>query len=88
MRRTLLASALSACFGLIVATSWVLLTPTPAFAAEGSAKCSGGKTVTCEAQSCICWDNMGCTACNQGSDGKWNCSETKCQKTDEEMILY
>lgn len=83
MKRPLLASALSICFSLVAITSWLLLTPTPALAATGTANCSGGQTVSCSADACWCFDGYGCDACNKQSNGTYKCTTTRCKSDDE-----
>lgn len=68
---------------MVAATFWLLLTPTPAFAATGSANCAGGKPVTCAAEICHCTDNVGCSACNTGANGNITCEHTNCKKSEE-----
>ncbi|HEY9282279.1 MAG TPA: hypothetical protein VIP46_02390 [Pyrinomonadaceae bacterium] len=52
------------------------MTPTPALAADGSARCGGTKVVTCEANAtrCVCEDYRGCTSYFSDNTTK----ETKC----------
>jgi len=64
MKRRWLTAVLSICFGLLIATTWLLLTPTPVSAATGSADCGNGKHVYCNAADCDCTDGVGCTATN------------------------
>lgn len=86
MRRTLPASAVSLCLSLVLTTFWLLATPTPAFAATGKAKCSGGKEITCENEFCHCTDNVGCSSCSSGPNNTMNCTHAFCSKSDEEML--
>ncbi len=83
MKRTWSAAVLSICFGLLLATTWLLLTPPPVFAATGTVDRSGRKIVSCAAQACYCHNGYGCDACNQQPDGKWKCVTTRCRSSDE-----
>lgn len=77
MRKTWLASAATVCFGLAVATTYLLLTPVPAHAATGYANCTNGR-VTCEAYICACTDNRGCIAQDSAGKQTWiDCSTAK-----------
>lgn len=46
---------------LLAAVFWVLSLPQAAIAAQGTANCPGGRTVSCAAYRCDCTDNIGCT---------------------------
>lgn len=68
MKRAWMVSAFTICVGLIGATSYILLTPTSAFAATGEATCPNGQVVTCAAYLCACTDGFGCVA--QDKEGR------------------
>lgn len=68
MKKTWLATAATLCFGLAVATTYLLLTPVTALAATGYAKCGINPTVYCTAYKCACIENIGCTA--EDANGK------------------
>lgn len=93
MRKTWLASAASLCFGLAVATSYLLLTPVSALAATGYANCPNGK-VTCSAYKCGCTDGAGCIAEDANGTQTWIGCESLPRRRDGdggagfEDILY
>ena len=64
MKKAFLASVFSICLGLIGTSAYLLLSPTTAFAAEGTAKCGGLTSVRCAdgAVRCVCEDGRGCTS--------------------------
>jgi hypothetical protein len=47
---------------LLLFAVWLLVKPQAVIAAEGSANCGGGVTVSCRAYHCDCIDGVGCTA--------------------------
>ena len=55
------------CFGLLVCSSWLVLSPLSVTASMGtcSAECGGGITVTCNG-SCTADDGLGCTGTEPG----------------------
>jgi hypothetical protein len=75
MFRILTASMLTTCLGLVVATGWLLLRPTPAYAAVTTADCGNGYEVLCRDAKCVCRDLWGCVGYNdQGIAVSWtNC---------------
>ncbi|MDT4954997.1 MAG: hypothetical protein QOJ02_3135 [Acidobacteriota bacterium] len=68
MKKAWLASVFSICFGLVAATTYILTTPTSAFAATGSAKCADGRVITCQASGCSCEDGWGCRSLDWHGD--------------------
>jgi predicted Na+-dependent transporter len=64
MRKALLSSTVAVCFGLMLATGWLLATPVPAHAqmAICTARCGGGKSVSCAGSSCVATDYDGCAS--------------------------
>jgi len=64
MRKTWKMYALVACLSLSAASAWLILSPVPAFAAEGTAECGGYTRVKCaeSATRCVCQDGIGCTS--------------------------
>jgi hypothetical protein len=61
-KRIALISALSMCFGSVLMTFYLLLTPTVALASGGTADCGYGVSVSCNsnASGCSCEDGVGC----------------------------
>jgi len=74
MKRAWLTFTLSLCFGLVVATAYVLLLATPVLAATGTATCKNAPSVTCAAYRCNCSDGIGCLE----EDANGNESVTRC----------
>ena len=85
MKKLWFGCALSLCLCLLLLSGWLLINPTTAQAADGTAKCPGGSTVSCEpgADRCRCEDYKGCTS--YWDDGTKK--ETKCSSS-EELYLY
>ena len=66
MKRLLMASAFSVSLCLLALSLWLLINPSIALAATGSADCGGGKKVLCcvdcaNVTKCDCEDGRGCT---------------------------
>lgn len=79
MKKFLTSLTLSICLGLVLTTSFLILTPFTAFAGDDcTAKCPGGTSVTCQPDSrgnCWATDGVGCL----GAQSK------ACPKADEEL---
>ena len=78
MKQVFLASVFSLCLVLIAASAYLLLSPTTAFAAEGTAKCGGLTSVRCAdgAIRCVCEDGVGCTSYfANGSKSEASCKD-------------
>ena len=65
IKRAALISSLTFCFGLLSATSWLLVNPITAKAAECSANCGIAPPVSCSGSGeCYAQDGWGCRASN------------------------
>lgn len=84
MRKTWKVYSLSACLSMLVVSAWVVFSPVPALAAEGTANCGGFTRVRCAdgAVRCVCQDGIGCTS--YFADG--TTSEAKCKDADKDPI--
>lgn len=80
MKRLMVASALSVSLCLVALSLWLLLNPSTALAATGSADCGGGQKVLCcmdcsNVTKCDCTDGLGCTVTyNDNTTSKKLCS--------------
>jgi len=65
MKKAAALSSFTLCVGLLGATGWLLVTPITAHAAECSADCGIGGTVSCSGSgACVAQDGWGCKASN------------------------
>jgi hypothetical protein len=83
MKKAWKVYALTACLGLSVVSTWLVLSPIPVLAAEGTADCGGFTKVRCatNAVRCVCQDGVGCTS--YFADG--STSEAKCKNVGISM---
>lgn len=74
MKRALVSLTISICISLVLATTFLILTPFTTFADSCTASCPGGRTVTCQADSkgfCAASDGIGCSGAQiKGCDGE------------------